>query len=76
MAALFYKAPFIGELAAEGGLRGCFFIFGKRRATSQSALFPGFRQDCRMNVSASMRGPVYFIVCSTEFVVCRENLQT
>ena len=25
MAALFYKAPFIGELAAEGGLRGCFF---------------------------------------------------
>jgi hypothetical protein len=31
----FYKAPFIGELAAEGGLRGCFQILaGKRRDLS------------------------------------------
>ena len=29
MAALFYKAPFIGELAAEGGLRGCFLFSGR-----------------------------------------------
>ena len=25
-----------------------------------------------MKVSTIMRGPVYFIVCSTEFVVCRK----
>ena len=30
------------------------------------------KRGCRMKVSAIMRGPVYFIVCSTEFVVCRK----
>ena len=47
MAALFYKAPFIGELAAEGGLRGC-FVFSEN---GEQPLSQRYSQDSGRTVA-------------------------
>ena len=43
MTALFYKAPFIEELAAEGGLRGCFSYFRKTASNLSVSVIPGIQ---------------------------------